>query len=153
MIDLSFNYITFQTVDPGICSILIFLVKKSKESRTIFCPIFWVLFFWRKIFLILCSINWSNLIIYLLLLLEIMDNMCNVIICFSVCEVLNFENNLTLKIYKSYQRKEFSTWRKVLFIIFKRTFIETDKKKFFFEAESSNLNEPWQKYFLTITFV
>ena len=40
------------------------------------------------------SINWPNFIVWLPLRLEILGNMCNVIICFPVCDVVNFDINL-----------------------------------------------------------
>ena len=50
--------------------------------------------FSRKTFLMLYSINWSNFIIWLPLLLEILGNKCIAIVCFPGCDVINFENNL-----------------------------------------------------------
>ena len=47
--------------------------------------------FWRKMFLMLYSINRQNFIAGLLLLLEILGNMCIVIVCLPVCDVINFE--------------------------------------------------------------
>ena len=49
-------------------------------------------------FLMLYFINWSNFIVWLLLLLEIFGNMCMVIVCFPGCDVMNFEINLILLI-------------------------------------------------------
>ena len=46
--------------------------------------------FLRNIFL-LYSINWPNFIVWLLLLLEILSNMCTVFIYCPVCDVKNFE--------------------------------------------------------------
>ena len=37
--------------------------------------------FWRKIFLLLYSINWPNFIVWLSLFCEILDNICIVIVC------------------------------------------------------------------------
>ena len=51
--------------------------------------------FWRKLFLMLCSINCPYLISWLLLPLEILGNMCIGIICCPVCDVINFEINLS----------------------------------------------------------
>ena len=50
--------------------------------------------FSRKIFLMLHSINWPNFIVWLPLLLDILGNMCNVMVCFPVCDVINFKINL-----------------------------------------------------------
>ena len=47
----------------------------------------------RKILLMLYSVYWSDFIVYLPLLLEILDNMCIVISCCSVCDVITFEIN------------------------------------------------------------
>ena len=53
---------------------------------------------WRKIFITLYLINWSNVIAWLPLILEILSNMCIVIICCPVCDVINFGINLNLLI-------------------------------------------------------
>ena len=45
-------------------------------------------------FLMLCSINWPYFIVWLLLLLEILGNMCIVIIYCPSCDLRNFEINL-----------------------------------------------------------
>ena len=50
--------------------------------------------FWRKIFLLLYSINWPNVIVWLLLLCEIFGNMCIAFVCKQSCDVMNFEINL-----------------------------------------------------------
>ena len=50
-------------------------------------------FIWRKIFLTLYSINWPNLIVWWLLLFEILGNMCIVIICLPVNDIINSELN------------------------------------------------------------
>ena len=49
---------------------------------------------WRKIFLTLFSINYSNLIACLPLLLKILGNMYIAIICRPVCDVIKFEIKL-----------------------------------------------------------
>ena len=54
--------------------------------------------FWRKINTTLYSINLQNLIASWPLLLEILGNMCILIISFTVCDVMNFENNLSFLI-------------------------------------------------------
>ena len=50
--------------------------------------------FSRKIFLMLHSINWPNFIVWLPLLLDILGNMCIVMVRFPVCDVINFKINL-----------------------------------------------------------
>ena len=49
--------------------------------------------FWRKIFLLLYSINWPNFIVRLPLFREMLGNMCIVIVCWPSCDVINFENH------------------------------------------------------------
>ena len=83
------NFITFQTDDLEVCSILIFYKSLGLASLPRFgCD------FLRKIFLMLYSINWPSFTVWLpLLLLEILGNMCIAIICCPVCEATNFEIN------------------------------------------------------------
>ena len=45
-------------------------------------------------FLMLCLINWSSLIVWLPLLLEVLGNRCIAIVCFQGCDVINLEINL-----------------------------------------------------------
>ena len=47
-----------------------------------------------KIFLMLSSINWPNLIVWLPLLLEILCNVCIAIVCYPGCDVMDFKINL-----------------------------------------------------------
>ena len=56
-----------------------------------------LIIFLRKIFPMLYSINWPNSILTLPLILEILGNMCIIIICFSVYDVINFETNLSVR--------------------------------------------------------
>ena len=51
--------------------------------------------FSRKSFLVLCFINWPNFIVWLFALLKILDSICIVIIWFTVCDVINFQINLS----------------------------------------------------------
>ena len=48
-------------------------------------------FFLKKIFLMLHSINWPNFTIWLPLLLEVLDNIWLIIVCFPGCDVIIFE--------------------------------------------------------------
>ena len=48
----------------------------------------------KKMVLMLYTINWPNFITWLRLLLEILENMCIVIVCFPSCDFINFEINL-----------------------------------------------------------
>ena len=54
--------------------------------------------FWGKIILTSFFIKWLNFIAWLTLLLEILGNMCTAIICCPVCDVINFQTNLSLLI-------------------------------------------------------
>ena len=49
-------------------------------------------------FLMLYSIDWTNFIVWLSLLLEIFSNMCIAIACFPGCDVTKFEINFTFLI-------------------------------------------------------
>ena len=58
----------------------------------------------------LFSIDWPNLIVWFIIFLEISGNMCIVIICFSACDVINFEINLSFLIQPfSYMKKQVKT--------------------------------------------
>ena len=46
----------------------------------------------------LYSIKWPHFIVWLPLLLEILGNMCIIIVCFPSCEVVNFEINFAFLI-------------------------------------------------------
>ena len=50
--------------------------------------------FSSKMFLMLYSINWPNLIAWFLLLFEILGNICITIACYPDCDVMNFEIDL-----------------------------------------------------------
>ena len=54
--------------------------------------------FWRKIFLTLYATKWLNLIAWLPLLLEILGNMCIIITCFPVSDVIKFEITFSFRI-------------------------------------------------------
>ena len=49
--------------------------------------------FLAKMFFVLCSTNWPNFIAWLLLLFEILGNMCIAIVYYPGCDVMNFEIN------------------------------------------------------------
>ena len=63
-------------------------IKGSRTSFTIFC-----IWFFQEIFLMLYSIDWPNFTVCLPSLLAILDNMCIVIICCPVFDIINFEIN------------------------------------------------------------
>ena len=75
------NCTTFQTVNPEICSILIF-IKGSARSF----PITFSLWFFKKSNSHV--INWPNFILCLPLYLEMLGSMYIVIICLPVCNVI-----------------------------------------------------------------
>ena len=68
-----------------------FLLKDLRQAS----PQHFVYNYLRKIFFILYSINRSNFIASLLLFTVILGNMCIIIICFPVCNVINFEITLS----------------------------------------------------------
>ena len=47
--------------------------------------------FWRKMFVMLYSINWPNFIVWLPLLFEILGNMCIATVYFPACDAITFE--------------------------------------------------------------
>ena len=51
--------------------------------------------FSRKMFLMLCSINWPNFIVRFPLLLKILGNMYIAFICFLGCDIINLTLKLT----------------------------------------------------------
>ena len=57
-------------------------------------PAHFVYDFLTKMFLILFSISWPNFNAWLSLLLEILGNMYISIVCYSGCDVMDFEINL-----------------------------------------------------------
>ena len=107
--------------------------------------------FRRKIFLTRYFDNWLNFIAWLSFLLEILGNMCIVIICCPVCEVINFEVNLSflIKLFSyitkrsekivniSRRKTAFNMKQKESFIIL-RVFIEVNETNFL-EDESPTL--------------
>ena len=74
----------------------------SMKGLGLVSPIHFVNDFSRKIFVMLYSINSPSLIVSLPLLMEISGYICIVIICYPVCDVINFE------IYLSFLIKPFS---------------------------------------------
>ena len=54
-------------------------------------PPYFMFDFARKMFLMLYSINWPNLIVWFPLLFEILGNIGTAIVCLPVCDVINFE--------------------------------------------------------------
>ena len=104
-------------------------LKIKKVSATRF-PVSFAAYFLEKIFLPLYSINWPNFIARLLLLLELLGNMCIVIIYCSTCDVINLEINLNVLIKRFFYRikskdknvnisKTKRAFNKAFFILFK----------------------------------
>ena len=96
----------------------------------IFCMIFKQKYF--SCYVLLTNFNYSNFIVWLFFLHEILGHICIIIICFSVCDVINFEIKLSYQVFFLYDQKSlnkylniFRTKRvfemrwKVFFIIFK----------------------------------
>ena len=75
---------------------LFFLKKWSGTNfSTTYCA-------WKKMLTILHSISWANVIVWWPFFLEVSGNMCIIIVCCPVCDVINFE------IYLSFFTKPFS---------------------------------------------
>ena len=73
--------------------------------------------FWRKIFLLLYSINWPNFIVWLPLLCEIFGNICIAIVCKPGCGVMIqtfflHDQKVVTKIQISWEWKELLIWNK-----------------------------------------
>ena len=73
------------------------LFLKKRDLELVSLPNF-VHAFWRKIFFLLSSVNWPNVIAWLHLPLEILGHMCIGITLLPVCDVTNFEINLSFLI-------------------------------------------------------
>ena len=70
----------------------------SGKGLVIASPLHFVCDVSRKIFHMLYSINWPNFIVWLSVHLEILGNMFIAIVCFSACDVINFETTLIFQI-------------------------------------------------------
>ena len=80
-----------------------------------------------SVFLLLYSVNWPNLIVWLPLLCEILDSMSIVILCFPGYDVTNFNLIFLFKpfffqILISWERKELLRWNKKQFLSFLKGF-------------------------------
>ena len=83
----------------------------------------------RKMFFMLYSINWTNFIVWLPVLLKILGNMLIAIVCFPDCDVMNFEINIIFLsgpffyMAKKWRQKfKYSENEKRFFIVFNRAF-------------------------------
>ena len=105
--------------------------------------------FSTKMFLMLCSIKWPNFIVWLPLLLEILGNMCIIIVCWPGCDVINSKINLifliNLFLYRTKKVKNLNILR------MKRAFKVKWKTFFIIFKGSQNLKcaFKWQKIFVT----
>ena len=129
-----------------------------KKGLGIVSPTHFVFDFSRKIFFMLYSINWPNSTVWLLLLLEILVNMCIAILCFVGCDAINFEINLIFLIRLCFymmksSRQKFNILRmkrafklklKAFFIIFRGL----SMAKFFVRLESAPLKQEILSKFL-----
>ena len=73
-----------------------------EKGLGIVCPSYFVYGFSIKMFLILYYVDCPTFIVSLLLLLEILGNMCIVVICFPDCDVITFDTNLIFSIKPSF---------------------------------------------------
>ena len=108
------------------CFYVIMLFYKIKRGLKLVSLPHFVHNFWRKIFILLYSINPSSFIVWLPLLREILGDMCIVIVWKPDCDVMTFEVNLTFlikpfflqdqkvmtKTWISWVQKELLRWNK-----------------------------------------
>ena len=87
------NRIRHQIIDPEI-----FNFDFLENGLGIVSPPNFVYDFSRKMFLMLWYINWPRFIVWLLLLIEILFNMCIAIVCFPGCDITDFEIDLIILI-------------------------------------------------------
>ena len=93
------KYIEFQLKIPYFYIIQSFSKKSGLELVSL--PHF-LHNFWRKIFILLYSINWPNFTAWLILLREILCNICITIVCYPGCDVMNIEINGATKSHFMY---------------------------------------------------
>ena len=136
------KFITFQNVDPAICSILTFIKG-----------------FVKKNILILCYINRINFIVWLLLLHEKLDHNIRIaIVSIPVCDVTNFEtlvfsssHFLLFKFkYLTNKKRHFNWKQNTFFAIFKGLFIEPNKSNFFERWESIFKDELFNQWSIIV---
>ena len=84
----------------------------------------------KKMFLVLCCINWPNFIVWLPFLFEILCNMCIVIISFPVYDTMNFEDNLSFLIKLSFYMTCYMSFYKNLITFRRKTFEGEIKRSF-----------------------
>ena len=98
------NYIADHLLSPHIK-----LLKKKRGLELVFRPHF-PHNFWRKIFLLLYSINWPNFIAWLSLLCEILGNMCivNQVVTSKIFKLTNliFLSYMTKKLWQKLKYRE-----------------------------------------------
>ena len=91
-----------------------YLFRKQKETIWNYSPCSFSAWFLKKSHtgrcLTLYPINWRNFIVWLSLLLEMLGNMCIVIVCFPDCDIITFESNVSFHIKSfSHMAKKVST--------------------------------------------
>ena len=69
-----------------------------EKGLRVVTPLYFVYHFSKKTFLILYSFNWPNFGVWLILLLEILDNVCIATVCFPGCDAINFVINFNFEI-------------------------------------------------------
>ena len=126
------------------------LFEKTKSGlELVFLPHF-LHNFLIKVFLLRCSINWPNFILWLPLIREILNNKCAVNLCWPDCDVINFQIDLIFlsKLFstcrkmqdKNSEQKELLRWNKMPFSSFLKGYHWSKEKKFFLEGKSPTLN-------------
>ena len=110
-----------------VCFYCILIWGLSKRGLEMFSLPHFLHDFWRKIYLLLHSINWPSFIVWLHLIWQILSNMCIVIVCYPGYDVMNFKINL-------FNQAVFSTWPKCqgknLIILRKKELLRWNKHHF-----------------------
>ena len=99
-----------ETKLQAICFYLMLSIfLKIKGSLELVSLIYFLHKFWRKIFLLLYSINWPSFRIWLFLIREILCNMSIALVCWLGCDVKIFEINLSflIKSFFLYDQKNY----------------------------------------------
>ena len=103
-----------------------FNFKFLEKCLGIVFPSHFVYDFSKKSFSYVILINWPNLIVWLPLLREILDNMRIAIVCLPGCYVINFEIN---------------------FIFLIKSFFQKSRKKFKYRENKKSFKEKWIAFF------
>ena len=127
----------------------------SEKGLGLISPPHFVYDFSRKMLLKLHPINWTNFIVWLPLLLQILGNMCIIIVCYPGCDAIKFEINLIFLIKPFYYMTKKSR-QKPKYLEKAKSFWEEIKRIFhhFYRAFSwQKLSQTWECTFNKISRV